>query len=128
MDIFYWELVLINQVFARTLTSFGFRCRIIKSHLSGPFKFQISTFKFQAMDISPLVESGYYFNKKYWYKMSNVYPSSISCLTGVTSNKAFPSSLLHAIIACIHRPFFKICSNFVYFWQNFHIFCLFYPF
>ena len=25
----YWRLVLINQVFARILTTFGFRCRII---------------------------------------------------------------------------------------------------
>ena len=29
MNIFYWRLVLISQVFARTLTTFGFRCKII---------------------------------------------------------------------------------------------------
>ena len=33
MNIFYWRLVLISQVFARTLTTFGFRCKIITAKL-----------------------------------------------------------------------------------------------
>ena len=34
----------------------------------------------------------------------------------------FSSSLLSAIISHNHLPFFKICSNFVHFCPNFHIF------
>ena len=42
-------------------------------------------------------------------------------------NRAYSSSLLHAIIACNHLPLFKIFSNFVHFHPNFQIlpkFCL----
>ena len=42
--------------------------------------------------------------------------------------RAFFSSLLHAIIAHKHLPFFKIFSNFVHFCPNFQIFCPFLPF
>ena len=42
--------------------------------------------------------------------------------------RAFSSSLLGAIIAHNHQPFFKICSNFVHFCANFQIFCPFLPF
>ena len=41
--------------------------------------------------------------------------------------RAFCSSLLCAIIACSHLPFFKIFSNFVHFCPNFQIFCPFLP-
>ena len=72
--------------------------------------------KLQTMDISPLVENGYDIiltKIKYCYKMSNFYPSSISCLTYcVITNRVFSSSLLHAIIACNHLPFFKIQFKF----------------
>ena len=40
-------------------------------------------------------------------------------------NRAYSSSLLRAIIACNHLPFFKIFSNFVHFCPNFQIFCPF---
>ena len=36
----------------------------------------------------------------------------------VTEKKAYSSSLLRAIIACNHLPFFKIFSNFVRFCPN----------
>ena len=42
--------------------------------------------------------------------------------------RAHSSSLLHAIIAHNHLPFFKIFSNFVHFCPNFQIFCHFLPF
>ena len=38
-------------------------------------------------------------------------------------NRAFSSSLLNAVIARSHLPFFKIFLNFVYFCPNFQIFC-----
>ena len=40
-------------------------------------------------------------------------------------SRAFSSSLLHAIMACNHLPFFKIFSNFVHFCTKFQIFCPF---
>ena len=45
-----------------------------------------------------------------------------------TENRAYSSSLLRAIIARSHLPFFKILSNFVHFCPNFQIFCRFLPF
>ena len=39
--------------------------------------------------------------------------------------RAYSSSLLRVIIACNHLPFLKIFSNFVYFYQNFQVFCPF---
>ena len=54
--------------------------------------YSFRTLKFEAKDISPLVENGYNFYKnikidKCFYKMSNFYPSSISYLTYcVTTN------------------------------------------
>ena len=43
-------------------------------------------------------------------------------------NKAFSSSLLHAITTRNHLPFFKIFSNLIYFCPNFEIFCPFLTF
>ena len=34
---------------------------------------------------------------------------------------------MHAIVACMRLPFFKIFSNFAHFWPNFQIFCPFSP-
>ena len=42
--------------------------------------------------------------------------------------RAFSSSLLRAIVACNHLPFFKIFSNLVHFYPNFQIFCRFLTF
>ena len=42
--------------------------------------------------------------------------------------RAFSSSLLNAIVACNHLPFFKIFSNLVHFYPNFQILCLFLTF
>ena len=46
----------------------------------------------------------------------------------ITISRAFSSSLLRAIIAFNHLPFFKIFSNFVNFCPNFQIFCPFLSF
>ena len=46
-----------------------------------------------------------------------------SCRTWAYSNR-----LMHAIVARIKLPFFKIFSNFVHFCPNFQISCLFLPF
>ena len=43
-------------------------------------------------------------------------------------NKAFSSSLLHAITTRNHLPFFKMFSNLIYFCPNFEIFCPFLTF
>ena len=43
-------------------------------------------------------------------------------------DRAYSSSLLRAIIARNHLPFFKIFSNFVHFCPNLQIFCPFLPF
>ena len=50
------------------------------------------------------------------------------CRQDANRIRAYYSSLLRAIIARSHLLFFKIFSNFVYFWPNFHIFCPFLPF
>ena len=91
--------------------------------------------KLQTMDISPLVENGYDIiltKIKSFYKMSNFYPSSISCLTYcVITNRVFSSSLLHGIIACNHLPFFKTVQILYIFTQivkYFSFFCSFQTF
>ena len=50
------------------------------------------------------------------------------CNHSSRATRPFASSLLCAIIAHYHLPFFKIFSNFVHFYPNFQIFCLFCPF
>ena len=42
--------------------------------------------------------------------------------------RAYSSSLMCVIVACMGLPFFKIFSNFVHFCPNFQIFCPFLPF
>ena len=66
------------------------------------------------------------------YKTDPVWKTKASQNNNIELYRAFCSSLLHAIIAHNHLPFFKTFLNFVYFCLNFQIFCpiltFFYPF
>ena len=42
--------------------------------------------------------------------------------------RAYSSCFMHAIVACMRLPFFKLLSNFVHFCPNFQIFCPFHSF
>ena len=42
--------------------------------------------------------------------------------------KAYSSCFMHAIVACMRLPFFKMFSNFLHFRPNYQIFCPFLPF
>ena len=44
------------------------------------------------------------------------------------SFRAYSSCSMHAIVACMGLPFFKVFSNFVHFCPKFQIFCPFFPF
>ena len=63
-------------------------------------------------------------NCLFFFISSQIYFVSTSHFL-ITATRAYSISLLRSITVCIHLPFFKMYSNFVYFCPNFQIICPF---
>ena len=75
--------------------------------------------------------SGYHKSKhKAWvstFYFVNMPSTTLSIYERFTC-RAYSSSFMHAIVAHMRFPFFKVFSNFVHFCPNFQMFCPFCPF
>ena len=107
MNIVCWRLVLINQVFARTLTGFGLRCRIISVKLLVlgvkmlPLKIRVLLLKF--------INGKCSIYKNYWLVSKGFVP---------TSMRVFYNSV--QFLACFYKIWCYL--NLIYlFFQNIEI-------